>query len=77
MPGSKRWKQNPGGGGSYEDADPAVEAFLADILSVYRKHRMAISDNGFGGFVVENLEKADEDSLLASSDGRCATTECD
>ncbi len=39
-------------------AIPAVDAFVADIVAVYRKHGLSISQqDGHGAFIIERLSE--------------------
>ena len=42
------------------DADsPAVDAFLSDLVEVYRRHGMSLAhEDGHGAFIVEPLSEA-------------------
>lgn len=45
-----------------------VEAFLADILAVYEKHKMSLGhEDNHGSFLIEKLSKENTDWLNAAA----------
>lgn len=50
---------------------PEIDAFLADIVAVCRRHGMAIShEDGHGAFEIVNLNESNLDWLDAAHDAR-------
>lgn len=50
---------------------PEIDAFLADIEAVCRKHGLSIShEDGHGGFLIEKFNEETMQWLHAASDGR-------
>ena len=61
----KRWNSK-----RKQDVENAkIDAFLADILEVYKKHGLSIGhEDGHGAFLIQPLEKWNVDWLQAASD---------
>lgn len=65
----KRWNSAKG---EYTE-EPDVDAFLADVIAVCKKHGMSIShEDHHGGFVIERFDESTAEWLLQASDGRGA-----
>jgi len=61
---------NPGRAGEYREV-PEVDAFLADIDAVCKKHGLSIShEDSHGGFRIVEYDEELRDWLNAATDGR-------
>lgn len=55
----------------YGDGDKAFDAFLDDVIAVYKKHGLAIGhEDGHGAFIVETFDESNMQWLLAAHDER-------
>lgn len=55
----KRWHAKLGSTGEQEF--PAVDAFIEDVIAVYRKHGLTIAhEDGHGAFIIEGLDEHNE-----------------
>ncbi len=50
---------------------PDIDAFIAEVIEVSRKHGMSIAhEDGHGGFLIEAFDQENADWLSAAADAR-------
>lgn len=65
----KRWSVKE----QKETEPPEIDAFIEEIVSVYRKHGLSIShEDGHGAFVIESFDETNVEWLERAVDNRTA-----